>query len=67
MRKIFGEDISNKNAPLIREQFDKRDPFAAAHPKHIQRITLRKRLTDLAEAAGLRTRTPLQGMPRGSV
>lgn len=66
MRSRYGEDISITSHPLIREQFDKRDPFAAAHPKRMKRISLRKKLTEMAEAAGLRTRTPLQGGHKGS-
>ena len=46
---------------LVREQFDRRDPFAVAHPQRIKRITLNKKLTEMAEAAGIRTRTPLEG------
>lgn len=65
MRSRFGEDISNENAPLIREQFDRRDPFAIAHPKRINRVTLRKKLTEMAEAVGLRTRTQLASGERG--
>lgn len=45
MRSRYGEELS-KNHPLVREQFDRRDPFAVAHPRRIQRITLRKKLRD---------------------
>ena len=66
MRARYGEDISKKSSPLIREQFDRRDPFAVAHPRRIQRITLRKKLSEMAEAAGIRTKTPLEGGQKGS-
>jgi hypothetical protein len=59
MRSIYGEDITKKSAPLIREQFDKRDPFAAAHPRRITRFALKMKLTEMAEAAGLRTRAAI--------
>ena len=55
MRERYGEVIL-PSSPLIREQFDKRDPFAAAHPRHVHVITIAKKITELAEAAGLRTR-----------
>jgi hypothetical protein len=66
MRSRYGEDISKKSSPLIREQFDRRDPFAVAHPRRIQRITLRKKLSEMAEAAGIRIKTPLEGGQKGS-
>lgn len=66
MRARYGEDIFKKSSPLIREQFDRRDPFAVAHPRRIQRITLRKKLSEMAEAAGIRTKTPLEGGQKGS-
>jgi integrase len=53
MRSRYGEDTLNKNTPLIREQFDRRDPFAVAHPKRITRLALKRKLTEMAEAAAL--------------
>jgi integrase len=55
MRERYGEVIL-PSTPLIREQFDKRDPFAAAHPRHVHVITIAKKISELAEATGLRTR-----------
>jgi hypothetical protein len=55
MRERFGEVIS-ASSPLIREQFDKRDQFSAAHPRHVKVIAIAGKLSALAEAAGLRTR-----------
>jgi len=60
MRSIYGEDITKKSAPLIREQFDKRDPFAAAHPRRITRSALKLKLIEMAEAAGIRTRKAVE-------
>ena len=66
MRSRYGEDVSKRPGPVVREQFDRRDPFAVAHPQRIKRITLRKKLTEMAEAAGIRTRTPLEGGQKGA-
>jgi len=59
MRRRYFEVITN-DSPLIREQFDKRDPFAIVHPRRVKEPLLARKLTDLAEAAGLRTRTHLE-------
>lgn len=64
MRKRYGEDISKTHHPLIREAFDRRDPFAAAHPKPVTAHSMSYRLTELAEAAGIRTRTQLESGQR---
>jgi hypothetical protein len=58
LRERYGEVITAKS-PLIREQFDRRDPFAAAHPRHVTSVVLCKKLIEMAEAAGLRKRTQL--------
>ena len=55
MRERYGEVI-NDSSPLIREQFDKRDQFSAAHPRQVKVIAIAGKLSALAEAAGLRTR-----------
>lgn len=55
MRKRYGEVVSD-SSPLIREQFDKRDPFSAAHPRHVKVVAIAGKLSALAETAGLRTR-----------
>ena len=52
MRKRYGEVITN-SSPLVREQFDRRDQFAIAHPKRIKEPALARKLSELAEAAGL--------------
>jgi hypothetical protein len=65
MRKIYGEDIeNNRSAPLIREQFDKRDPFSIAHPQRIKEVTLRKILVNMSESAGIRTHSILDNEQR---
>ena len=55
MRERYGE-VVNDSSPLIREQFHKRDPFSAAHPRHVKVIAIAGKLSALSEAAGLRTR-----------
>lgn len=59
MRKVYGEVIT-KTSPLVREQFDKRDQFSIRNPRRIKEDVLMKKLTEMAEAAGLRTRTHLK-------
>lgn len=59
MRRRYGEVITDLS-PLVREQFDRRDQFAIAHPKRVKESTLAIKLTELAEAAGLRTKTQLK-------
>ncbi len=69
MRRRYGEVIDKKfsTAPLIREQFDKRDQFSIANPRRIKEDVLMKKLTEMAEAAGLRIWTHLQeGQKPGS-
>lgn len=55
MRERYGE-IINDSSPLIREQFDKRDQFSAAHPRQVKVIAIAGKIAALAESAGLRTR-----------
>jgi hypothetical protein len=59
MRRRYGEVITNAS-PLVREQFDRRDQFAIAHPKRIKEPALARKLTELAEAAGIRTKVQLK-------
>ncbi len=59
MRKRYGEKL-NPDSPLIREQFDIRDPFAAISPKMVKTPTLSSKITRLAERAGIRERTLLK-------
>jgi integrase len=67
MRRDVYHEVITKSSPLIREQFDKRDPFAIANPRRIKEDVLMKKLTEMAEAAGLRTRTHLkEGQKPGS-
>ena len=56
---VYGEVIT-KQSPLIREQFDRRDQFAIAHPKRVKEPALATKITELAEAAGIRTRVQLK-------
>jgi site-specific recombinase XerC len=58
---VYGEVITKQSpVPLIREQFDRRDQFAIAHPKRVKESALARKLTELAEAAGLRTKVQLK-------
>jgi len=67
MRKRFGEKI-NPDSPLIREQFDTRDPFSIAAPKTVKSSTLAGKLAQLAERAGIREKRLLkEGEKFGSV
>ena len=59
MRRRYGEVIT-KASPLVREQFDRRDQFAIAHPQRIKESALAQKLSELAEAAGLRTKVQLK-------
>ena len=59
MRRRYGETITNAS-PLVREQFDRRDQFAIAHPQRIKESALSQKLSELAEAAGLRTKVQLK-------
>ena len=65
MRQRYGEVITDAS-PLVREQFDKRDQFTIAHPKRVKESALASKLTELAEAAGLRTTVQLEGRSTGS-
>jgi len=56
---VYGEVIT-KQSPLVREQFDRRDQFAIAHPLRIKESALSQKLSELAEAAGLRTKVQLK-------
>jgi site-specific recombinase XerD len=67
MRERYGEVITNKS-PLIREQFDRRDPWAAAHAKFVTASVLTKKLVAMAEAVGIRTKSQLaKGQKAASV
>jgi site-specific recombinase XerC len=59
MRKRYAEVITALS-PLVREQFDRRDQFAIAHPQRIKESALAQKLSELAEAAGLRTKVQLK-------
>ena len=66
MRHRYGEVITNAS-PLVREQFDRRDQFAIAHPQRIKESALAQKLSELAEAAGLRTKYNLRKVNRQQV
>lgn len=55
MRERYGEVLSD-SSPLIREQFDKRDQFSAAHARQVKVVAIAGKISALAEASGLRTR-----------
>jgi integrase len=59
VRKMHGEVITGES-PLIREQFDRRDPFASAHPRRVRKDYLGDKVAELARIAGLRTKTTLE-------
>ena len=59
MRRRYGEVITNSSF-LVREQFDRRDQFAIAHPKRVRETALSCKLAELAEATGLRTKTQVK-------
>jgi integrase len=60
-RKRYGEKIT-KNAPLIREQFDKNDSFACATPRPISPQLIRYIIYKAIYDAGLRVKQiPLEG------
>ena len=52
--------------PLVREQFDRRDQFAIGHPRRVKEPALAGKITELAEAAGIRTKVQLKGRPTTS-
>jgi integrase len=58
MRRRYGEKVG-PDSPLIREQFDVRDPFSIASPKPLNVITLKNKLVLLGERAGIRERSHL--------
>lgn len=67
IRERYGEVIP-ESSPLVREQFDRTDQFAIAHPRRIKETAIARKLTELAEAAGLRTRVQLkEGQKAASV
>ncbi|HJR84095.1 MAG TPA: tyrosine-type recombinase/integrase [Nitrososphaeraceae archaeon] len=57
-RKRCGEEI-NGESPLIREQFDIKNPFVISHPKKVRTETIDRILTSLSERAGLRRQEKL--------
>lgn len=59
VRESFGEAIY-PTSPLIREQWDRRDPFAAAHPRRVKKDYLSNKVAELGRIAGLRKRTTLE-------
>lgn len=56
---VYGEVITSLS-PLVREQFDRRDQFAIGHPRRVKEPALAGKITELAEAAGIRTRVQLK-------
>jgi hypothetical protein len=56
---VYGEVIT-KQSPLVREQFDRRDQFAIGHPRRVKEPALAGKITELAEAAGIRTKVQLK-------
>ena len=54
-RKRFGDPLA-KTSPLIREQFEINDPFAAAHPKPIKLRTIVYIIEEILNRSGLKTK-----------
>ena len=57
-RERYGEVIT-KHSPVIREQFDKRNPFSIQHPRRITEKALIVNLTVLLESVGIRKKGKL--------
>jgi integrase len=55
-RRRFGEKEMGESTPLIREDFDVTDPFAAAHPKHVTESTIGRIILKLLYRTGLRVK-----------
>lgn len=58
VRERFSEVIL-PSSPLIREQWDRRDSFAARHPKRVKTETLAHKIAELARVVGLRNKDQL--------
>ena len=43
MRERYGEVVT-KQSPLVREQFDRRDQFAIAHPRRVKEDVYQRNL-----------------------
>ena len=56
---VYGEVIL-PSSPLVREQFDRRNQFAIGHPRRVKEPALAGKITELAEAAGLRPKVQLK-------
>lgn len=59
IRERFSEIIM-PGSPLIREQWDRRDSFAAAHPRRVSKQALTQKISELARLMGLRTKTTMK-------
>ena len=67
IRRRHGERIDkNSKAPVIREQYDRRDQFAIAHPRRLKVTAIARRLRELAEVAGIRLHIHLEDGQRSS-
>jgi hypothetical protein len=59
IREMHGEVIID-SSPLIREQWDRRDPFAGANPRRITKQALTVKISELGRLMGLRTKTTMK-------
>lgn len=59
IRKMHKEVITD-GTPLVREQWDRRDIFAAVHPRRITKQALTQKISELARLMGVRTRTTMK-------
>ena len=56
IRKIHGEDVTNKSHPVIREQYNRENHLSVKYPKHTTKGALSRILEEIMERAGIRTR-----------
>ena len=59
-RKRYGEEL-NEDSPLIREQFNVKDPFVAKYPRQVNIQTLDRIIANLSERAGIRKMQKIKG------
>jgi integrase len=56
IRKMHSEDTTNKNHPVIREQYNKDNPLSVKYPKFTTKASLNRVLDEILQRAGIRTR-----------
>jgi integrase len=63
IRKRYGEELHG-DSPVIREQFDVKDPFSISKPSSTSTQTIHRLMTNLSIRAGLRTQEKLDGIKK---